>query len=69
METLLMAEVAASGPVSIGVAASTGLQGYRGYGIATFAKAHADHAVALIGWGTEAGVKYWIIQVCSSQVV
>ena len=61
-----MAEVAANGPVSIAIAASGGLSTYRGYGIATNAKAQIDHAVALIGWGTEAGVKYWIIQVCSS---
>lgn len=67
-ETLLMANLAAYGPAAISVdAAGNGWQNYKsgimpnmhckGAGVAKL-----DHAVQLVGYGSEAGEKYWVVR-------
>ncbi len=56
---------ASKGPVAVGIAASgSGFQLYQSgvYSDASCTAAGIDHAVALIGWGTENGTPYWLIK-------
>lgn len=63
--TALITALATVGPISIGVAAGTSaFQGYGG-GIVTNVKScgyDMDHAVQLVGYGTENGVDYWTVR-------
>ena len=69
METLIMAEVAANGPAYIQIHAGSDLIRSRSYNILALpASTDLNHAVVVLGWGTEAvdgaPLKYWIVQVC-----
>jgi len=59
-------EIATNGPAFCVIHASTGLQGHKGWGIFSgqpqLRGASGDHAVVLVGYGTENGKDYWIIQ-------
>ena len=51
------------GPVSIGVdAASTGFRFYKSGIIKRWCGSDIDHAVLLVGYGTEKGVDYWLVK-------
>lgn len=74
METIIMAEVAANGPAYITIKADNrAFYSYKGYHILTLPSQQLedpiDHAIVVLGWGTEAGVKYWIVQVCELMLV
>jgi len=59
-------EIGTNGPAYVALYASSGLQTHRGDGIfmgepENVGKA-ANHAVTLVGYGTESGTDYWVIQ-------
>jgi len=55
----IQAEIFARGPVAAGIDATV-LENYTGGVITTTSPANIDHIVAIVGWGEENGVKYWI---------
>ena len=52
---------AALGPVSVGIDA-TNLQYYKGGIIGDKCGKNLDHAVLVVGWGTDSGTDYWIVK-------
>ena len=65
MQRLIEQEIADNGPVFISVNADPPFSGYTGYSILDMpSDTQQNHAIVALGWGEEAGVQYWIVQVC-----
>merc|ERR1739848_721621 len=58
----LMQAVATVGPISISVDASWGAYEKGVYSGCTAEKTTIDHAVQLVGYGTESGQDYWLVR-------
>lgn len=56
-----MSEIYAHGPITCGIALTDAFRAYQG-GIFIDSTGSKDlkHAVTIVGWGTTAGIKYWI---------
>eukprot|EP01064_Diplonema_japonicum_P015853 TRINITY_DN237_c0_g1_i1.p1 TRINITY_DN237_c0_g1~~TRINITY_DN237_c0_g1_i1.p1 ORF type:complete len:333 (+),score=118.12 TRINITY_DN237_c0_g1_i1:46-1044(+) len=59
-EQAIMKEIYARGPVACGIDA-TQILSYHG-GVAEGFCGGADHAISVVGWGTDAGKPYWIVR-------
>jgi len=55
----IMAEIASRGPVAAGIDATV-LEDYTGGIITTTQPANINHIISIVGYGTQAGVDYWI---------
>ena len=60
-EEAMMAEIYARGPISCGIDGGL-IEKYTGGVFSSTAAWSIDHIIALVGWGEEAGVPYWVLR-------
>ncbi len=67
-EAAMMAEIAARGPIACGIAVTEAFVNFNGTGVFVdnTNATSIDHEISIVGWGVEAGVKYWVIILLSS---
>ena len=60
-EQAMLAEVSANGPIVVHIRTNDAFFAYAGGIFMGGSGNTGDHALALIGWGTDGGTKYWLV--------